>query len=613
MKKLTGPTRVAALILAAILPFAFLHGCTHTITRPKDASALSVLIPTTGRSFDDLVDLLHETHPDITFEKSGYSGANSSAYIFKRFTVGDLTDIILTTYAPTAALQEENMLDLSGYDFIQNYKASVLNNLDINGRVYFLEGPSSIRGICYNKTLFAQMGWEEPTSHEEFTALIKRIREESDILPLALPGKHSGTYFTLMSELSHCDFLQTPDGAAWAQSFAAGEASSKDGFRTGLELLQDWQEAGAFDASQATAGDSENYNMLINRECAMVYMMGKHSLLVELTEAAEDEFGTFPLYGFGDDSAFCATGYGVKIGLHKRLGESGNEQKLENALKLLELFSTEEGQMTSYSGVGDVLTLAGSGSELPALFDGLKTTIAKGHTAPFFYTGYTDIIAVGGAYIKEVCMNGGDMSGVYEVMDDMRRASLDNSEEVYIATVEETLDERQTARFVANALNAQGLGDFALVSMGKYSKYFNEAGGSNGKLYAGGITKADVNIPLSGYNTRNITTITLSGAQVRELLEKGRILKDGEGNLAAFEYIAAGIELERTEDGSIESVRFNGASLEDTARYTVVFSPLDYSDELAKSGELQDTGVVWLETYRNYVVNLGAISPEDAE
>ncbi|MDO4552344.1 MAG: 5'-nucleotidase C-terminal domain-containing protein [Bacillota bacterium] len=614
MRRRTALARGMALLLCLVLPFTFLGGCAQTGTQASgDDQALTIWIPTAVNSFENLTDLLRESHPDITFEKSGYAGSSSSALIDQRFENGDLTDIVVATVLPPDEIQEECMLDLSGYDFVQNYRASVLNNLDVNGKIYFLEGPSSFRCIAYNKTLFAEMGWEAPTSHEEFIALVRQIHEESDIMPLALPGKYSGTYFTLMTELSHCDFLQTPEGAAWAEAFAAGEASTAEGFGTGISLLQDWVDAGVFDESQITAGDSADYTMFANRECAMVYVMGNKPLLLELTDASGDEFGSFPIYGYGENSDFCAVGYGAKIGLNKSLGEPGNEKKLENALKLLELFSTIEGQMTAYAGVGDVLTLAGSSSELPPLFDGIKATIEKGHTAPFLYTGYTDIMVDAGEYMRDVCVSGGDLSGVFEIMDELRRTSLENTEEIYLATVEETLDERQTAQFVANALDAQGLGDFALVSMGKYSKHFYEGGGSNGKMYAGGITSERILIPLSGYNLQNIVTLSLTGARVRELLEQGRILHDDEGNTISFEYFASGIEVTRGEDGGVESVSLNGAPLEEDTVYTVAFCPQDYTDELAAEGNLQDTGVVWMEVYRDYVTGLGTITPADAE
>ncbi|MDO4566362.1 MAG: 5'-nucleotidase C-terminal domain-containing protein [Oscillospiraceae bacterium] len=608
MKKHSSPSRAAALLLTLALALSLFSACGST---KRDDGALSVFIPMAGDHFNNLEALLQEAYPDIVFEKSGYFGSASSTYLLQRFEVGDLTDIIITTTTPSEELQKETMLDLSGYDFVQNYKASALNKLDVEGRIYFLEGPTTVRGIAYNKTLFEEMGWEAPSNHEEFTALIAQIKQESDIMPLAIPGKYPGTYFTLMSELSFCDFLQTPDGSDWQRRFAAGEASSREGFQTGISLLQDWVDAGAFDESQNISGSTDDRIKLLGRECAMLYFLGNQSALVEEAEAAEDEFGTFPLYGLGEESDFCATGHGIKIGLNKRLGEPGNEAKLENALKLLELFSTTEGQMIYYSGESDILPLVGSGSELPELFDGLKSTIDSGHTSPYLYAGYADIMTPTGEYLQKQCSSGGELSGVFELMDELRKTSLETGV-VSLATVEETLDESQTAQFVANALNAQGLGDFALVSRGEYSDYIQAGGGSNGKMYAGVLDSERAIVPLSGYNMQNIVTLSLSGAQVRELLELGRIIKDEEGNSVSFKYFASGLEVTRAEDGSLESALLGGEPLDETAVYTVVFTPEDYSEETAALAEPQDTGVVWREAYRSYVLGLGTITPEDA-
>lgn len=45
------------------------------------------------------------------------------------------------------------------------------------------------------------------------------------------------------------------------------------------------------------------------------------------------------------------------------------------------------------------------------------------------------------------------------------------------------MNECQIAQFAANALHAQGYGDFNLIFMGKYSEHFITSGGANGNLY----------------------------------------------------------------------------------------------------------------------------------
>lgn len=600
--------RAAAITLLLLFPILTINGCKH-----QEDPVLSVLIPIQGSRFDELAALFSKTHPEVTFNRSAYYGSTASPYLYRRFQMNDLTDIIITTYAPPDELQKSTLLDLSGYDFIQDYKESVLTNMNIDGKIYLLEGPSSARGIAYNKTLFAEKGWKVPSSHEEFIALIKQIRaEEKEMMPIAIPGKYSGTYFTLMSELSHCDYLQTPAGAAWQRDFADGTASSREGFQTGLALLQDWLDAGAFDPRQSDASDGDDYELLASRGSAMSYVMGKQSDLVELTEASEDDFGMFPLYGKGADSEFCATTYGVKFGLNKKLGEPGNEKKLKAAVELLELLSTEEGQMIFHTGLGDILPLVGSSPSLPSLFEDINEVLNQGHAAPFLYAGYEDVLAPAGEYIKDVCLNGGELTGVYDVMDSLRRETLDNVEDTYIATVTETLDERQTAQFVANALHAQGLGDFALVSLGDYSPGVVVAGGSNGKLYAGGIDLSNVDTPLSSDLLKHIVTLTLNGAQVRDLLEQGRVLENDAGNTHAYEYFSAGLAVERDKNGHIKSALLNGSPLEDETVYTVAFPPLDFSDAAGAAGSPQETDVVWKDAYRAYVAELGTITPDNA-
>ena len=596
--------RIAPALLAVLMLLGSLSGCSQ-----KKDSSLSVFIAVQGGRVQEFLDLYSEKHPDAAFDISGYSGGGPSPYLLQHFEQNDLTDIVITTYLPADELQEATLLDLSGYDFVQSYKASVLSNLDVNGKIYLLEGPSSVRGIAYNKTLFEEKGWKAPESHEEFISLIKQIRAESDLLPLALPGVYSGTYFTLMSELSHCDFLQTPAGAEWSERFAAGDASSEEGFAAGIELLQDWVDAGAFDASQIVNGDQEDYEMLTQRQCAMAYVAGGQAGLVERTEAAEDEFGMFPLYGQGADSEFVATTYGIKIGLSKRLGEPGNEKKLEKALALLELFSTEEGQMVFHTGLGDVLPLSGSTTTLPSMFEQVNEAMERGHAAPFLYPGYEDLLAAAGEYLRDACSYGGDLTGVFGLMDRLRRASLAEQND-YIATVSETLDERQTAQFVANALHAQGYGDFALISMGKYSEHFITSGGANGKLYEGGIDPSEINIPLCSRNQDSAVTLRLTGAQIKTLLEEGRVFKDDEGHTDSFEYLAGGLHIERDKDGRVQSAQLGDMPLEEEKTYTVAFSPGDYSDETAALGNPQDTGVPWQDAYRAYVAGLGTITPE---
>lgn len=62
-------------------------------------------------------------------------------HIQERFERNDLPDIIMATYMPEGSIQKETLLDLSGYGFVQNYKASILSNLSVEGGDLHAGGP----------------------------------------------------------------------------------------------------------------------------------------------------------------------------------------------------------------------------------------------------------------------------------------------------------------------------------------------------------------------------------------------------------------------------------------------------------------------------------------
>ncbi|POP34028.1 hypothetical protein C3B58_04700 [Lactonifactor longoviformis] len=583
---------LAIALLAAVLTYT-LSGCSGA----EEDQSLSILLP--NHSIEPLMDKLTAEDPEITFDVQPYLGAAVSVHTQERFAHNDLPDIILSTYAPEGGIRKETLLDLSGYDFVQNYKASVLSNLSVDGGIYMLEGPTTARGIAYNKTLFEEKGWEVPTNHEEFISLAKTIRSENEMLPMTLPGLYSGTYFTLMSELSHCNFLMTADGVTWAQQFAQGEASSREGFGTGIALLKDWMDAGVFDSVQVDMSDQQGIKMLINRECAMTYLVGGQSFFLGEIKESTDEFGTFPLQGLGGDSGFCATNYGIKIGLNKRLGDPGNEKKLENALKLLKLFSTEEGQELLRSSEADILPLAGTTARLPEEFVPLNETMNRGHSAPFLYPGYEDILALTGEYLRESVTAGGDLDGAFELMDSIRQDTIKNqSSGNVLATVSEDLTTEQTTRLVANALYATGLGDIALCTVQRYTPGIHLAAAANGKYYQGDLDTTNIDIPIGPRYNEPVSTKDMTGAQIRQFMEEGLNVTNDAGHTDYLPFISAGLAPEELKDGET---------------YTVVFSPADCGEKSPLKDAVTLSGIVWKDFWREYIMGLGTVTPECAQ
>lgn len=134
MRKKSALFRLLAIMMIAAILTGALSGCGDT----KDHS-LSILL--LDRSIEPLLKKLTAEDPDITFDVQSYLGAGSSVHIQERFERNDLPDIIMATYMPEGSIQKETLLDLSGYGFVQNYKASILSNLSVEGGDLHAGGP----------------------------------------------------------------------------------------------------------------------------------------------------------------------------------------------------------------------------------------------------------------------------------------------------------------------------------------------------------------------------------------------------------------------------------------------------------------------------------------
>ena len=54
--------------------------------------------------------------------------------------------------------------DLSGYDFINGFSTSILDQVSIDGGIYLLPTSNAIYGVYYNKTLMDEYGWQMPSN-----------------------------------------------------------------------------------------------------------------------------------------------------------------------------------------------------------------------------------------------------------------------------------------------------------------------------------------------------------------------------------------------------------------------------------------------------------------
>lgn len=547
-----------------------------------------------GQDYTELMKLVNEKYPEIRLQIEGYIGQNQSRYFYKQLESDDMPDIYTTTYAWDEDLQEKYLIDLSGEEFSSNYNEVNLDACSVDGRNYLLPGDYSIRGIVYNKTLFEKYGWKVPKNFKELEELLPKIRKEGVdpcITMLGLPG-FGFQYFCNVSDTM---FLTTKAGISWEKAFRDGKATAAEGLSKCAEYFQKWIDCGMINGDSADLGIIDCQEKFYEGNTA--FIIGNMDRWSQNEDGTGDQYGLMPyLSEDGTENMYitCVRRY---YGLNHHLTDEGNEQKLEDALHIMEIMSTPEGEEALEGDRGSSISSLKDGTvSADSPYKEATEEIQMGHGAALLYPGWEAVIVDGGEAAAEwIC---GEKTGqeVLETFDKLQSESLENGEKSY-GTVSETLDTEQCAKLTGIMFGDACDADAALVSVNEWKEDVPAAWenfcGVNGKLFEGNVAEDDfvIFIPTGWYDT--IHTAELTGSEIRELYQKGYSLYWDD---VIYPYILM--------------VR-DGKELEDDKIYKTVLC--GEPEELEDAGRIEDTGISGLEAAKTYLQKKGEISADTLE
>lgn len=570
---------------------------------------LSVLCVNTDYS-RNFVRVIQTHFPDVELQVEYYAAPNNpSGYVDRLIESGNAPDIIYVGALLREELQKEYLLDLSAYDFAGQYSVSIMNQRDVDGALYMLPGTYSVFSMLYNKSLFEEKGWTVPTTNDEFTALCRQIREETDIIPVTHCGFAVGTYWRMLGALAQSGFLCTPEGAEWTKAFRGGEASFETGFGDALRMMRDWKDAGVLDASDAESTNNDVYVKLMNREAAMAYAVGGLANLSKVIADGEDEIGAFPFLGEDRDSGLLTMSMNFNFGLNKALEDSGNEQKLEKALDVMEYLSSEEGQKELAVLDTDVSPL---GKKTPPAentpYMDVWELVEGGDFLPYLLSDYYDIWVQCGRELKEAMLGNGSLESVARDMDELHQKALAAQHSIQpLATVEEDMTHPQTVQVMADLLYEMGA-DVAVVSDGTFIGNVANTTGVSGRLFAGNINReSSYNINIPGSLNKNLMRLTLTGKELFALLEGGHSVTQG-SETAVFDYYWSGMDAEMKDGCIVSAVLRNGTPVEESGTYQVVICTGDYDQTAYPDGE--DTGIIVSDAYLSVMEGKTLTAPD---
>ncbi len=582
--------------LLLLLTIALLFTDCAWTARAEKHEAITFSAPFYNAS--NFVALVNEKYPEINLEFIPYNGQNTTAYTQASLNTGYAADIYCaTTYSPDVDDLSDKLLDLSGYTFTDNYVKSRLHEISDRGTVYLLPALYSCLGIVYNRAILEKEGWSLPQSLNDMAELKKKAEAKGYQFSLT-QMQYPGNGFQYMCNIADTDYLSTMDGRAWQRAFLRGEATLADSpeMLQCFQTIEKWRDLGLLNAS----GDARLVSDVRDEmaEGNTLFMLGASNDFTRYGEDVANMFGLMPYLSEDGTQNVYILSTQRYYGLSKRLAEPGSEQKLEDALHVMELLSTPEGLTSLYASEQNVSMFPLKDTSVQSSNhsddEALLALVNAGYTAPFIYSGWENIVVGCGQKMFDFMRGDCSIEDVVQYIDDNQYRITQQQPETF-TTVAEVINTEDCARFVGAAFGEAVNADAALISLNAYYGILNDSrlnpSGVSGALFPMPITDQEITTILPTGWTENISTVTLTGARIKELAQTGyEIPAFG----AVYPYV-----LETKGD----------QPLEDDQTYTVVVCGV--TDAVAEEGQLQDTGVLGLDAAKTYLKQFGTLSAQD--
>lgn len=590
--------RASGLLAAAAALGGSLAGCGAASTGAESESASAsapaaakqsahepVTIMDANRDYTQLMELVHQKYPEIQLQIMPYRGRNTSAYMKKQLESDHLPDIYNTTQVWDDSLQAEHLLDLAKYPVTDLYNPARLNEVDVSGSVYLLPYDFSVSGMFCNISLLQRNDIAVPRSFaqlrdETIPALTAAGINVSDCM-MNLPGFPFQYFFNAAST----GYVNTLEGRQWQEDFIHGNADAS-ALQSSVDFFQQWIDCGMVNYAMGTASNNEVGNHFSENNTAFLMCITSN------LDDTDDHYELLPFFSEDGSQSVYITSPARYYGLSKHLEEAGNEQKLEDALHILEVLSTPEGYESVMVGISSTMcSIKDFALTEDSPYYDVMEAINNGYSAPMIYAKWTDYVVPVGTQILNWIQGKAAGSDLIPAMNELQQQFLANGT-TYYANVTEELENPQIAQLCGQIFMEAAGTDAALIS---YNIYYEDVPasqensyGANGPMLPGELSEEDITafLPTGWYDTLQV--ITKPGSYLKQLAAEGC---DMRGNGHPYPYVFL------TKDGQ---------PLDDDTEYTCVLCGYAGAkkDELA----MQDTGIVGLDAAKEYLLSVGEVS-----
>lgn len=589
--------RIALVLVIACIALLMI-GCSGNTTESgstKTGEHEPITIMDAQRDYSALIELVHEKYPEINIEVVPYRGGNMSAYCKQQLETGIMPDIYSTTQAWDEELQKENLIDLSQYAVSELYNTARLEECSIDGGIYLLPFDYSIVGFLCNKSLLERNGLAVPTSFaqmrdETIPALQEKGIKVADCL-LDLPGSAFQYFF----DVSSTNNMNTVSGREWRAAFSDVDsntwASGNKEMSECLDYFQQWIDCGLIVNDEYSGEYSTCVNEFNKGNTA--FLIGTVKRFSQNDDGTGDQYVLMPWLSENGENNTYITSPTRLYGLNKELVEKGNEQKLEDALHVLEVLSTNEGYLAiNGENSTNMCSIKDFNVSEDSPYAEATKQVSLGHSMNLVYTGWDNyLVPFGEALLSWIS---GESTGkeALAALDATKRSVQGQGGATSYATATEELDTVQAAQLCGQMFMEATGANAALISYNVYSPevkaLMENSQGANGHILPGKMTEEYITVflPTGWYGT--LMTIERTGSEIEEMAKTGA---DTRGTGYKYPYVC---------------MTANGQPLEADKTYTVVVC--GYNKDEKETLGLTDTGIVGLDAAKKYLQKVGELS-----
>ena len=541
-------------------------------------------------------EAIEHQFPDVDIVFREHIAPETMYELRQSLSSDDFEDIVISPHLPIVSdIVADHLLDLSGESFTSRYNSNSLNACSVNGKLYYLPGPSDMYGIVYDKTLFKKYGWSVPHSYSEFVALCKMIdgahiiASDGTILrafqPTCRYARQSQLMFTMFC---YDDFFGGLQNYDWLSKYQEGTVSMKDHLLPAFDKFRELAAANIIRAS--------DFDMQPGNRSDMMYTKHSVAMIIEnnlaetygktfpvLNGEVRHEYGMMPFWcGDTEDSDHLLSYANYYIGVNKALVQTNSKAKLAKVRAILAYVSTAEGQLAIAGGsLSMISSVTGTPVESTDFNSCIQATIAKGNSIP-----EPNLMKSGNNNPAEKALQKGlrdflenkmTAEAVCNSCDATRDKSLSQGIDcgAVVATATQNFTRMETAEIVADALRSKVNADVALCLVDKMHC------GVLNRIYKGDITEKDISTlslsvgPTNGKTgDQKLWLLTLTGSELKKLiaLPYTNDLESKERFISY--YVPSGLKMEFAPwapvDKKIISLTLaNGTPLNDAKEYKV--------------------------------------------